>query len=85
MNGGAEFPCLGHIVVACPTMRRRSDELGPACAGDERCKGQGGLLQAYVEEKANTALCSSKPPFKGCAKETKTKLKVSELHQCTRP
>jgi len=52
------------------------DELGPACAGDERCKGQGGLLQAYVEEKANTALCSSKPPFKGCAKETKTKLKA---------
>lgn len=51
------------------------DELGPACAGDERCQGQGGLLQGYVEEQGNTQLCSSKPPFKGCSAETKDKLR----------
>lgn len=51
------------------------DELGPACAGDERCKGEGGLLQAHVEEKGQTGLCSTSPPFKGCNAETKEKLK----------
>ena len=50
------------------------DELGPNCAGDG-CKGQGGLLQSYIEEKGDTTLCSSKPPFKGCSKEDKEKLK----------
>jgi hypothetical protein len=51
------------------------DELGPACAGHADCKGQGGLLQSYVEEKGKTTLCSSKPPFKGCSKEDKEKMK----------
>lgn len=50
------------------------DELGPNCAGDG-CKGQSGLLQSYVEEKGDTTLCSSKPPFRGCSKEDKEKLK----------
>lgn len=50
------------------------DELGPNCAGDKRCQGQGGFLQAHVEEKGNTMLCQAKPPFKGCGKESKGKM-----------
>lgn len=51
------------------------DELGPNCANDERCNGQGGLLQAHVEEKGKTALCQAQPPFKGCSREDKDKMK----------
>ena len=58
------------------TQQPMCDELGPACSG-EGCKGQGGLLQGYVEEMGQTSLCSSKPPFKGCGKETKEKLKTA--------
>lgn len=51
------------------------DELGPNCAGHPDCKGSMGLLQSYIEEKGKTSLCSSKPPFKGCSKEDKEKMK----------
>ena len=51
------------------------DETGPNCSGHDDCKGQSGLMQSYIEEKAKTSLCSSKPPFKGCAPADKEKMK----------
>lgn len=89
-GGEGGFPTILHFNKATGysgesyALTRESDEelvateLGPQCEDQPghkyTCKGLGGFLQDYIEDKGSTKLCQTRRPFIGCGKYTKRKL-----------